>query len=160
MDANHLRELYDHHAWANEKVLAEAAQVSAEQLKAAPWEGVMSLGDTLMHVIGAQRFWSARWRGEERPADAHTETVAEVAALWEETSATTREFLTGLDDAALDREIASPARAGPSLTVGSSLTQVLLHSVQHRSEAAALLTEYGHSPGMLDYVVFLAQREA
>jgi hypothetical protein len=41
------------------------------------------------------------------------------------------------------------------------LWQVMVHLVnhgtQHRSEAAALLTDFGHSPGDLDLVYFLAE---
>ena len=37
--------------------------------------------------------------------------------------------------------------------------QILLHVINHgtqsRSEAAVLLTQFGHSPGDLDYMIFL-----
>ena len=160
MDVDHLSELYDHHAWANGKILTQAALVSTAQAAAKPWGGVASLHDTIAHVVGAERFWAARWRGEERPPHVELKTIAETEALWEKTAATTRKFLAGLDDAAIAREIGSPFRGGATLTVGIALTQVLLHSVQHRSEAAALLTEFGHSPGGLDYLNFLAERDA
>jgi uncharacterized damage-inducible protein DinB len=31
------------------------------------------------------------------------------------------------------------------------------HSTAHRSEAAVMLTNFGHSPGDLDYVIYLAE---
>jgi len=34
------------------------------------------------------------------------------------------------------------------------LLEVIIHATQHRSEAAALLTSYGQSPGDLDFLPF------
>ena len=35
------------------------------------------------------------------------------------------------------------------------LLQLINHGTQHHSEAALLLTEYDHSPGNLDLIIFL-----
>ena len=37
------------------------------------------------------------------------------------------------------------------------LTHLLNHGTQHRSEAAALLTQAGRSPGELDLIVYLEE---
>ena len=42
------------------------------------------------------------------------------------------------------------------MALGESITQVFYHGVQHRSEIAVLLSSWGHSPGDLDYLTFLA----
>jgi uncharacterized damage-inducible protein DinB len=38
------------------------------------------------------------------------------------------------------------------------LLDALFHAMQHRSEAAALLTTYGQSPGDYDFTMFLSER--
>lgn len=38
------------------------------------------------------------------------------------------------------------------------LMDLILHAAQHRSEAAALLTSYGQSPGDFDFIMFQNER--
>ena len=47
-----------------------------------------------------------------------------------------------------------------SLPLGQMLLHVVNHGTQHRSEVAMLLTELGHSPGDLDFHLFLLQRQS
>ena len=161
MDAIGLRELYDHHAWAMGKVLARASAVTPEQAAAKPWEGVPSLQDALAHIVSAEGYWLSNWRSRERYVRFRPESVAAVARAWAALQAETRAFLAGLTDADLTRllRLSEPIGGGRD-TLAAGVTHVLLHAAQHRAEAAALLSEYGHSPGELDYIDFLGSREA
>jgi uncharacterized damage-inducible protein DinB len=55
-------------------------------------------------------------------------------------------------------EFAFQAGAPLRLPMWQTLTQVMLHGVQHRTEAAMLLTRAGCSPGNMDYILWLLGR--
>ena len=156
VDATGLRELYDHHAWATGVVLARAAT-----LPPARTDG--PLRDALAHILIAERFWLARWRGEERPdwRDLERLPAAASAERWPLLQALTRAFLADLDDAAIARPelMRTPVGQRPTIPLWQMIAHVILHGAQHRAEAAALLTAEGHSPGELDYIDFLDARD-
>ena len=68
-----------------------------------------------------------------------------------------RAYLAGLTDDDLTATIQYTRTEGVQLE--TPLWQILLHVINHgtqsRSEAAVLLTQFGHSPGDLDYMIFL-----
>lgn len=158
MDPVALRELYDHHAWTMDRLLALAREVPPERA-AEPWGAAGSLTAILDHILSAQRIWLGRWREEGPVAWTDAGTVAEVGRRWPVVQAEMRGFLATLGPEA-------PARAFPQYpaprdrrTLGAAITHVLVHSAQHAAEAAELLTQLGHSPGDLDFMEFLDERE-
>jgi uncharacterized damage-inducible protein DinB len=60
-------------------------------------------------------------------------------------------FLAGLGDRWLARDDEGVPFAG-------MLRHLVNHGTQHRSEAAAILTQAGHSPGDLDMITWLEDR--
>ena len=156
MDPASLRQLYDHHAWALDRLLVRALAASPEEASRSSGTAP-SLLDTLDHMVSAERRWLGRWQLKPRPPWSEAETIVQVAARWAVLQAETRVFLSGLTDT----EVADVMPAyEPEKTLASGVTHVLLHGAQHRAEAAALLTELGHSPGQLDYMEFLEERDA
>ena len=158
MDAASLRKLYDHHAWALDRLLARALNVTAEEA-AKQWGTTGSLVDIFDHIVTAESLWLGRWLGRRRARWAGAGSVVEVQERWRALQAETRAFLAGLEAAHLDRGIPrrDPSRSWP---LAAGIMHVLLHGAQHRAEAAELLSQAGYSPGELDYLDFLGEHEA
>ena len=159
MDAAGLRELYDHHAWAMDRLLARALEVPTELAAEASRPDGLSLRDTLAHIVSAEGRWLRRFQRREEHVRFRPDSVAGVASGWMALQAEMRAFLAGLESADLGRAIMRNTHDRDRGTLGAGITHVILHGAQHTAEAAELLTRLGHSPGQLDYMEFLDIRE-
>jgi uncharacterized damage-inducible protein DinB len=160
MKTDLIRTFYEYNTWANARILATTAELTNAQFVAPGSASFSSVRDTLVHTMWAQWNWLLRWRGEPNPPHFDPADYADVAAVrarWDEIDSETHAFVAQVDDAALDgicRYVNS--RNEP---MAYPLWQQMLHQVnhgtQHRSEVAVILTEYGHSPGWMDLIVYL-----
>jgi uncharacterized damage-inducible protein DinB len=99
--------------------------------------------------------------GEELLPDVFP-TPAALGARWQSEEQAMRLFLQGLNEDDLDRHVryTTPSGDARDRILWQSLLHLAFHGVQHRSEAAAMLTGYGRSPGDIDLNVYLDQRKA
>jgi uncharacterized damage-inducible protein DinB len=156
MRTDDIRYLFGYDRWATERVLAALDGLPAETWSAAEVVGERGLGTILVHHLGA----SQRWRhgiqrdGEEpRPELEPLLTIDELRERWTAEWAAVDAWLPTLDDDFL-------AYVHEGVAIWKMLAHVVNHGTQHRSEAAALLTEAGHSPGDLDMIDFAEERAA
>jgi uncharacterized damage-inducible protein DinB len=160
MNTQDIRILYEYNCWANARILAAASKISEAQYLEPGTFPHGGLRGTLVHALFAEWVWRLRWLGfpptvrlkpEEFP------TVASLRARWREEEKRLMEFVHGLTDDRLKVEFdyisteGSPHRRG----LWESMVHLVTHGMQHRSEAAVLLTAMGHSPGDIDLIVFL-----
>ena len=68
-----------------------------------------------------------------------------------------RPYLEGLSEADLNAAVTVRAPNGGEyqLIRWHMLTHAAMHGMQHRSEAALILTQLGQSPGGLDFIAYL-----
>ena len=106
-------------------------------------------------------WWYARWTGGDR-TDPELVTLERA----KEDYATSHDAMLAYVSALTDEEW---GRAGQwwlefgfdqRMALGESITQLFCHGVQHRSELAIVLSGWGHSPGDLDYLIFLRDSNA
>jgi uncharacterized damage-inducible protein DinB len=158
-----VRTLSAYSAWANARVLAAAAELSSTQLVAAGQGGYGSVRDTLVHMAAVEWLFLERWRGRSPTALWDPASFSDVAAIgtrWAEVERETQGFVAGLSEIDLGRVVSYVNMQGE--TWAYPLWQQLLHQVnhaaQHRSEVAAALTQFGHSPGWLDFLLYLDEQ--
>jgi uncharacterized damage-inducible protein DinB len=159
-----IQTVYAYATWANNRVLDAAECIAPEQLVADRTGGFGSIRDTLVHTMSAHRNWLARCQ-EAAPATpfdpAQFPDLSSIRAEWATLDRATETFLTGLSDDDWGRVISYQNSSGD--TYAHPRWQMLMHQanhqMQHRSEVAMALTDLGHSPGWIDLVVFLRERE-
>jgi uncharacterized damage-inducible protein DinB len=163
--ADVIRNFYDYNAWANARILDTAAKLTPEQLLAPGGASFDSVRDTLVHTMGAQWLYLERWNGRSPRAMPEPTTFAELAAIrarWGAIERDTQAFVAALDDARLAAVVEYTNFQGETWTypLWQQMIHQVNHATQHRSEAAVLLTQLGHSPGWLDLLYFVDLRNA
>jgi len=169
MHVEYLRLLYAYNAWADGRILDTASSLTPEQLRTPGIASFGSIHDTLVHTMGAQWVWLERWRGHDtrqsaNPTDPHLAVYADLPALrarWAVVEAEMHAFVASLDDNAPARLVTYVNSRGQTFSypLWQLLLHVVNHGMQHRSEVAAMLTQFGHSPGDLDLIVFLGSAQ-
>ncbi len=150
MQLDDVRFLFAYDRWATRKVLEAAGRLGGRDWPAGETIGERHVGEILVHALGAHQRWRhglAELPGVFRPEREPLPTVAGLAATWELEWVALDAWLPTLDDAWL-------VRADEGVSFWQMLAHVVNHGTQHRSEAAALLTAMGHSPGDLDMISF------
>ena len=174
MKIDEIKLLYEYNDWADARILATCARVTPEQY-AAPTSigtGHGGLRATMVHMLDSM--WQDRITlqgyykeplADEAAYDAielHEDAFPTLAALQERWTIEQQEmwgYLNTLTEETLNGVIRYVI---PGLirerVVWHFLLAAILHNMQHRSEAAVLLTSYGQSPRDLEFTLFLNER--
>jgi len=163
LNQSDLRTLYEYNYWATARILRASARLTAAQFCAAAEHSHGGLRGTLVHMLDAEYGWRMFCQ-HNAPSpiidEAEFPTAAALQARWLEEEQAMRAYLATLDAADLQQ----PLPDGDGASAGSrllwhALFHVINHGTQHRSEAAAILTTLGASPGDLDFTRFLGAEE-
>ena len=157
--------LYDYNSWATRRILTAAAGVSPEQFVAATAHSFGSLRGTLAHILDAERGWRMLCQhrtlasfGTTKEDDFPAFQVLE--QHWIEEERTMKDYLARLTDNDLSEVVRYTLPEGQKRerVLWHCLLHVVNHGTHHRSQAAAILKAYGHSPGGLDFTAFLNEQ--
>ena len=160
MDKTEITALIAYNFWANKRILDRCEQVALEDLirPLVPDPGRGSLRGILVHALDAEMGWRSILQFHEDTPILDERNFGDIAALkarWDAEQNAWFEYAAALRPE--DLNTSYKAGPGKSPKVWQIIVHVVNHGTQHRSEAAAILTGYGLSPGELDLDLFLQE---
>ena len=163
MKPSMIQSLFDYNYWARDRVLAAAELITPEQFTQSKGHSFDTLQGTFAHLMNAERLWLDRW--QDRPAQpalkpADFPMLDAVIMYWKALEMRMRDFIQQVDEAALANIIRYTNLQGVTLQypLWQMMYQLVLHGVHHRSEAATMLTEFGHAPEPLDILYYYREQ--
>ncbi len=165
MNLQDIRDMYDYNCWANRRLLTMAANVTPQQFTAPSSHSFSTLQRTLVHTLDTEWGWRLLLQGEGFSPELNAgdfPTVSAIAERWQQEEKDMRTYIDSLEEADLNRVISYKNEEGVlrKRIVWQVMFHVINHGMQHRSEAANLLTVYGQSPGDIDFTIYLNERAA
>lgn len=167
-----LRELYDYNYWARDRQLDACAALSAEQFLRPMGSSFSSVRDTLAHMMFAEWVWLERWRGRSprtlpgvpeglpfaemlRRWHEQFSTLEAVRGRWRRIETDLREYLGGLDESALARDLIYINIQGQTwkYPLWRTLLHLANHGTYHRGQITTLLRQLGASAPATDFLV-------
>lgn len=142
------------HAWANQRILATAAELTDDEFRRATTLDHGSAFQTLRHLVDVDWSWREACEGNDVGQTYLWDTgvamddLASIREACTQEDGRLRRFVGSLDEARLVESL--DMGEGRSVPRWLILAHVVNHGTQHRSELARCLTECGHSPGELD----------
>ena len=146
-----LSDAFDHHVWANLRIVDTCLALSPEQLETAVTGTYGSILDTARHLVGSDAWYLYRMSGERTPLiDEEQMSLPELRAAMETNGSNWAELMGGdLDPEKLvvtHRDDGSETHA----PMGIRLAQALHHGTDHRSQICTALTTLGIEPPEID----------
>ena len=154
MTIDEIRDLFAFDQWATRRILAVLDGIDESTWSATQVVDERGLGGILVHHLGATQRWRHGFLEDgvtPRPEREPLLSPAELIAAWEVEWRAIDAWLASGDDAWV-------ARDDEGVRFWQMLAHVVNHGTQHRSEAAAILTQAGRSPGDLDMIDFWEAR--
>jgi uncharacterized damage-inducible protein DinB len=121
-----------------------------------------SIHDTLAHIVGAERLWLGRWRGEAVTLmkGGDVGSLAELRKLWDQVEADRTQYLGRLTTPLLESEIVIKPTAGGQYvhTLRQTLQHTVDHSTYHRGQIVTMMRQVGVKPPPTGLIAFHRER--
>jgi uncharacterized damage-inducible protein DinB len=156
-------ELFEYNDWANARLLTCAAELPAEAWSRKMGGGYPTMLTLAAHMVGAERVWLIRWKGETpkgRPEWMSDPTPSVLRAVLSEVERERTAFLHSVSAEELARPISYTLMDGSSATLplDTLVRHTANHSTYHRGQLASMLRRMGEAPPSTDLLIFAVER--
>jgi Uncharacterized protein conserved in bacteria len=146
--------LFQYNAWSTAKILNAAYNVTQKQFLAPAPFPHGSLRGTLVHTLFGEWVWRMRWEGTPYAAQWKPEnfpTFESLRTRWAEETPQLMDFVTNVTEERLYSKFKYVSTEGfpHERVLWETMLHLINHGTQHKTEAAAILTGMGYSPGDL-----------
>ena len=143
--------LYNHHLWANLRLLESCGQLTREQLQANLNGTYGSIQETLEHIVRAEKSYVSRistGQSYRHPADAAPMTIADMLESVHQTGLALVEWAPKVQTGdVVEIDWDGTLRDVPKTVL---LTQAINHATEHRAQIMVIMTQLGVEPPNLD----------
>jgi uncharacterized damage-inducible protein DinB len=163
MTPEDIRLLFDYNAWANQRSLDAAAQLSDEQFVKPLGSSFPSVRDTLVHICSGEWVWLERCNSRTPsafPDLSSIQTVAAVREHWAPQAEQLLRFVRNLAQNDLDRvmEYKTFNFGVYKNPMWQSLQHLANHGTYHRGQITTMLRQLGAKPILTDLMHFYRER--
>lgn len=158
----HILELFDYTAWANDRTLGAVEQLDPIDARRELGGSFPSVQLTLVHILSAEWVWLERCRGASPPMPDRwvNADLITIRAAWATLTADRAQYLDGLSEAHLHSLIGYRNLRGEEFV--TPLSQILLHlvnhSTYHRGQISTMIRQLGGVPVNTDLIQFYRGR--
>ncbi len=146
-DTSVLKTLFDHHQWANLKLIEACESLTEAQLDATAPGGYGAVRATLLHIVGAEIGYVVRVTGQAPPIPLSREHFPSFPALKEVARWSSQELfklaLSAREESLVREEEDELVWIYP---LAGLMVQAITHATEHRAQVATILTQLGLEP--------------
>jgi uncharacterized damage-inducible protein DinB len=160
VNADYFRALFSYNYDTHQRVWACIDHLSDAQFVEETDYSLRSVRNHMVHLMNVDSRWLARVQEAPPPArlvEADFPTRAAVRAYWDTVEARMRDYISSVDDAALQKVVVfdMPQRGGMKTNhVWEILAHVVNHGTDHRAQVLALLHHFGAPTLEQDFMLY------
>ncbi len=161
MNLEDAKVLFAYDTWANDLFFDAVAGLGDDALRRDLASSHESIFGTLVHIVGAEEVWLARWTsdGHTPPTLPNPDDIPSLDALrqrWDQIRRDRDDFVGALADETLGDELSMTNSRGDTYrhTYQQMFQHVVNHSSYHRGQIVTMLRQLGAKPPTTDLIRF------